>query len=166
MKSFLNFIVIFSLVLFLSCSREDKQQNQKTSRQETKQEDVDNPSDTLMTPEEKFSSSIMIDFLDSSEDEDLEGYLQDELFKYSKDYRGASVIQLTNSTWFVSLQSNTNTKNFILQKYVDFGSNDYYFVLKETNLTVSDIIVTAGLYRNSITKNKEEQTPQNQVQNK
>jgi hypothetical protein len=166
MKSFLNLLAILSLILFVSCSKEDKQQNQKSSKQDTKQEDIENPSDTLMTPEEKFSSSIMIDFLDSSEDEDLEGYLQDELFKYSKDYRGASVIQLTNSTWFVSLQNNTSTKNFILQKYVDFNSNDYYFVLKETNLTVSDIIVTAGLYHNSVIKNKETPNPQTQAQNK
>lgn len=163
MKSYLNFILIFSLFAFLSCSKEDKQQNQKSP----KQEDIENPSDTLMTPEEKFSSSIMIDFLDSSEDEDLEGYLQDELFKYSKDYRGASVLQLTNSTWFVSLQNNNETKNFLLQKFVDFSSNDYYFVLKETSLTISDIILSASLYHNSaMLKNRESQSSQNQPPNK
>lgn len=166
MKRYLIFLFFVSLVIFFSCSKEDKQSN-KTGRQETKQEDVENPADTIMSPEEKFSSSIMIDFLDSSDDEDLDGYLQDELFKYSKDYRGASVVQLTSSTWFVSLQNNTSVKNFILQKYVDFSSNDYYFVLKETNLTVSDIIVAAGLYHStSLLKNKETPVTQTQPENK
>ena len=166
MKSYLNFLVIFSLVLFFSCSKEEKP-NQKSTKQDTKQEDIENSSDTLMSPEEKFSSSIMIDFLDSLDDEDLEGYLQDELFKYSKDYRGASVIQLTNSTWFVSLQNSTSIKNFLLQKYVDFSSNDYYFILKETPLTISDVIVSASLYHNSVMmKNKETQNLSSQTQNK
>ena len=167
MKGYLNFILIFSLFVLLSCSKEDKQQNQKSVKQETKEEEIENPGDTSMTPEEKFSSSIMIDFLDSSDDDDLDAYLQDELFKYSKDYRGASVIQLTNSTWFVSLQNNTMTKNFILQKFVDFNSNDYYFVLKETQLTISDIIVSASLYHNSaMLRNKESQNSQNTPSNK
>ncbi len=167
MKYFLNFLIALSVLFFFSCSKEEKQPNNKIPKQETKQDETENPSDTLMTPEEKFSSSIMIDFLDQPDDEDLEDYLQDELFKYSKDYRGASVLQLTNATWFVTLQNSGSAKNFILQKFVDFNSNDYYFILKETSLGITDVVTSANLYRNSsLMNNKESQTTQNQTQNK
>ena len=120
-----------------------------------------------MSPEEKFSTSITEDFLDAPEDEDLQAYLEDELFnKYSKDFRGASLMQLTNTIWFVSLETNNTTKNFLLQKFVDFNSNDYYFVLKETTLTNADVIASANMFRNSsAVKEKVVQQTQQQTTN-
>lgn len=164
MKIIFYFSFLFILLFFISCSKEDKQQNSKTNKQETKQGENENPADTLMSPEEKFSSSIIYDFLDENEDEDLQAYLEDELFnKYSKDFRGASVMQLTNTIWFVSLENNNLPKNFLLQKFVDFNSNDYYFILKETTLTASDVIASANLFRNSsLIKVKEKEQPINQ----
>jgi hypothetical protein len=165
MRIFFNFVLIISFITFLSCSKEEKQQSDKTVKKETKQEEQEqNPSDTLMSPEEKFSSSIVVDFLDSPEDEDLTDYLEEELFKYSQTYRGASVMQLSTTIWFVTLENKTSTQNFLLQKFVDFNSNDYYFVLKETNLNISDVIASASLYRSSnATKNKESQPSLNQT---
>lgn len=162
MKRFLNFLTIFLLLAFISCSKNDKQQTDKSTRQEKQQDESENPGDTLMSPEEKFSSSITIDFLDAPDDEDLTNYLEEELFKYSKTYRGASVMQLSNAVWFVSLENNSSTKNFLLQKFVDFNSNDYYFVLKETTLNVSDVIASANMYRSS-TNNKSKETQQTQT---
>ena len=151
--------------MFVSCSKEDKQQNPKTSK-DIKQE-TESTDDTILSPEEKFSTSITEDFLDAPEDEDLQAYLEDELFsKYSKDFRGASVMQLTNTIWYVSLETNNTTKNFLLQKFVDFNSNDYYFVLKETTLTNADVISSANLFRNSsVVKEKVVQQTQQQTPN-
>lgn len=162
MKQILKIFIVFIFFIFISCSKEDKQPNQKNGK-DTKQE-TENPEDTIMSPEEKFSTSITEDFLDAPEDEDLQAYLEDELFnKYSKDFRGASLMQLTNTIWFVSLETNNTTKNFLLQKFVDFNSNDYYFVLKETTLTGADVISSANLFRNSsVIKEKDKQPPQSE----
>jgi hypothetical protein len=102
-----------------------------------------------MTVEEKFSSSILTDFLDDTDDDDLGAYLEDELFKYSQNYRGASLMQISNSLWFVTLENQNSSKNFLLQKFVDFNTNDYYFRLTETSLNVSDILMNSNLSRNS-----------------
>lgn len=129
----------FILVFFVSCSKEDKstEQNNTAGNQI---EDSDNPADTNLTPEEKFSTSILLDFLNDSEDEDLAEYLETQIYKMGSDYTGASVIEVTPSTWLVMLEKGGTTKNYLLQKFVDFKSNEYYFSMKETLLTVTDVI--------------------------
>ncbi|MGA2668084.1 MAG: hypothetical protein ABSF32_04110 [Ignavibacteria bacterium] len=144
MKRILIFLLLAGL---MSCSKNEKQQEKENSSKN--QEGIENPSDTIMTVEEKFSTSILSDFLDDTDDEDLASYLEDELFKYSQNYRGASVMQISNSLWFVSLENQNNVKNFLLQKFVDFNTNEYYFRLSETSLNITDIILNNNLSRNS-----------------
>jgi hypothetical protein len=144
MKRFLIFLLLAGL---MSCSKTEKQQEKENSSKN--QEQIENPSDTIMTVEEKFSTSILSDFLDDTDDEDLASYLEDELFKYSQNYRGASVMQISNSLWFVSLENQNNVKNFLLQKFVDFNTNEYYFRLSETSLNITDIVLNSNLSRNS-----------------
>jgi hypothetical protein len=132
----------------MSCSKSEKPQD-KENVSGNQTGETENPSDTTMSAEEKFSSSILTDFIDDTDDVDLESYLEDELFKYSQNYRGASVIQLSNTLWFVTLENQNNVKNFLLQKFVDFNTNDYYFRLTETSLTIPDIIVSSNLNKNN-----------------
>ena len=165
MNKLLSLFLILFFISFVSCSKEEKPQGVKSNKQQQVKQDDTDESDTAMTPEEKFSSSITLDFLDAPEDEDLTDYLENQLFKYSQNFRGASIMELSNTIWFVTLENNSVTKNFLLQKFVDFNSNDYYFVLKETNLTSADVITSANLYRNStLSKNKDTQTQSDQSQ--
>lgn len=141
MKKFLLFSFILLFVLFFtSCSRNDKTSTQRDYAPRTQAEDIDDSGDTIMTAEEKFSTAILIDFLDDSNDADLAEYLEAEIFKMNVNYRGASVIEITPSTWLVMFEKDGATKNYLIQKYVDFTTNDNYFRLKETTLTVTDVI--------------------------
>ena len=45
-----------------------------------------------MTPEEQFSSSIMTDFLGDSDDDDLQDYIETEIYKYAQNYNGVSML--------------------------------------------------------------------------
>lgn len=135
MRFFLFIVIIF---IFSSCSKDDK--TTQTNAPKTQIEDIDdNPADTNMTPEEKFSTSILIDFLNDSGDEDLAEYLETEIYKMNSSYRGASVIEITPSTWLVMLEKDGTTKNYLVQKYVDFTTNEEYFKMKETSLTPTDV---------------------------
>lgn len=126
MKHILLLLVLFC---FISCSKDDKTP-----------EENDNPADTNLTPGEKFSVSILSDFLDDSDDEDLASFLETQIYKMGTGYNGAAVVEITPSTWLVMLEKDGNTKNYLLQKYVDFKTNEYYFTFKETQLTLTDII--------------------------
>jgi hypothetical protein len=139
-KIFLFSVISLSLLYFTSCSRDDKTTAQKNNAPKTQIEDIDDTGDTVMTAEEKFSTAILIDFLDDSNDADLAEYLESEIFKMSANYKGASVIEITPSTWLVMFEKDGATKNYLIQKYVDFTTNDNYFRMKETTLTATDVI--------------------------
>ncbi len=147
-KYLLKGLPFLFLLCFISCSKKDdkpvvtdnKQQPVQNQNLQTPVDDT-TPADTNLTPEEKFSASVMADFLDGSEDEDLEGFLEDEVFKYSNNYTGAAIIGLSSSTWLLALEKDNTTRNYIIQKYVDFKTNDYYFRMNETNLKITDAIL-------------------------
>lgn len=128
-------ILLISAIL-ISCSKEETPQTQ----QKVTQDDSDNPADTNLTAEEKFSAAILVDFLNDSEDEDLGSFLETEIYKMGANFNGASVIEITPSTWLVSLEKEGSVKNYLLQKYVDLKSNEYYFSFKETTLNLTDVI--------------------------
>jgi hypothetical protein len=130
-------LILFFLAGFISCSSDDKRPNTLSDQQD----DGDNPADTNLTPEEKFSSSIISDFLGDPDDDDLTIYLETEIYKLAVNYKGAAVIELTPSTWFVSFEKDSTTRNYVLQKFVDLRSNEYYFRFNETTLTLTDIII-------------------------
>ena len=135
----------FILIFLASCSKEEKQTSKQEKAPKNQVEDVyDNPSDTDMTPEEKFSTSIMLDFLDS-DDEFLGEYIESEIYKMGTNFTGASVVEFNPSTWLVMLEKDGAVKNYLLQKYVDFKTNDYYFRMKETALTITDVIARGNV---------------------
>jgi hypothetical protein len=134
-------ISLISIFALSSCSKDDKTSTQQNQQKVQNQNDEnDNPADTNLTPEEKFSSSILIDFLGDSDDDDLASFLETEIYKLGASYNGATVIEVTPSTWLVQLEKDGNVKNYLLQKYVDFKTNEYYFSFKETTLTITDVI--------------------------
>lgn len=128
-------LILISAILISSCSKEDKapQTLQKTG-------ETENPADTNLTPEEKFSTSILADFIGNSEDEELAEYLETEIYKMGAGFKGASLVEISPAVWFIMLEKDGITRNYLLQKYVNFKTNEYYFTFKETPLTITDIV--------------------------
>jgi hypothetical protein len=93
-----------------------------------------------MTPEEKFSSSLLYDLIGDADDDDLADFLETTVYKMSLGYTGISIAEITPAAWLVMFEKEGNVKNYLLQKYMDVKSNDFYFQIKETHLTMSDII--------------------------
>ncbi len=130
-------ILLFAFTFIVSCSKDEKPE---TQQQKVTQDEGDEQVELNLSQEEKFSSAILVDFLGDSEDEDLASFLETEVFKQGANFNGASVVEVTPSTWLVSLEKDGTVKNHILQKYVDFKTNEYYFTFKETTLNLNDVI--------------------------
>jgi len=129
------YLFLICTILFISCSKEDKNQQplQKSGETET-------TVDTNLTPQEKFSSSMLIDFMDESDDAELADYLETEIYRMGAEFTGASIVEISPAVWFIMLEKDGISKNYLLQKFVNFKSNEYYFTLKETYLTITDIV--------------------------
>lgn len=132
-------IVLFTVFTFISCSKDDNVSDKQT-QQKSRDEDIESTLDTNMTPEEAFSAAILIDYLGDSDDEDLAGYLEDEIYKMGSNFTGISVVEATPSTWLVMLEKDSISKNYLLQKFLNVKTNENYFRMQETKLTVTDII--------------------------
>lgn len=136
----IKFIIILLLsMLVISCSKDDKPPQQQITEKKQNEEN-ENTADTNLTVEEKFSSAVMVDFLNDSEDEELASFLETEIYKMGANYTGTAVVEITPSTWLAVMEKDGATKNFLIQKFIDFKTNEYYFSLKETTLTLTDII--------------------------
>jgi hypothetical protein len=128
-------IVLFFCVFVISCSKENDPQTDKKTNEES-----ENTEDLNLSLEEKFSTAVMVDFLNESEDDDLASFLETEIYKMGSSYTGGAVVEVTPSTWLVSFEKDSTTKNFLLQKFIDFKTTEYYFSMKPTTLTITDII--------------------------
>jgi len=137
MKYFLIILLVLGLV---SCSKDDKPTGE-VQDQTTQNEEGDTGIDPNLSPEEKFSSAILLDFLGDPEDEDLADFLESQVFSMGANYNGAAVVEITPSTWIVALEKDGAVKNHILQRYVDLKSNEYYFTFKETTLSIPEAIL-------------------------
>jgi len=133
-------ILLFTFAFLVSCSKDETPETQKQNQQKVTQDEGDEQVELNLSPEEKFSAAILVDFLGDSEDEDLASFLETEVFKQGANFNGASVVEVTPSTWLVSLEKGGAVKNYFLQKYVDFKTNEYYFTFKETTLNISDVV--------------------------
>lgn len=133
---FIFFFIILVSVFIIGCSKEENTQ-QKVKNQT---EEFEIAEDIISTPEEKFSASILEDFLAETEDDDLASFLESEIYRQSANFNGAAVVEVTPSTWLISLEKDGKVKNYMLQKYVDFKTNEYYFTLKETSVSITDVI--------------------------
>lgn len=135
----INYITIlfFSLII-ISCSKDEKPVDRQTEKKSNDEQEI--VEDVNLTPEEKFSSSVLSDFLDESEDDDLASFLETEIFKMGSSYSGCAVVEVTPSTWLIVLEKDSVSKNYLLQKFVDFKTNENYFNMKETTLGLTDVI--------------------------
>lgn len=129
------FLAFFSFLYFQSCTDKIKELQQKSE-----EEKEENAPDTNLTAAEKFAYVMLTDFLNESEDADLASYLEEEIFTMESNYTGAAIMELTPSTWLLSLEKNGTVKNYILQKYLDFKTLESYFTMSETNLKTSEIL--------------------------
>jgi hypothetical protein len=131
-------LLLLTAACLVSCSKEEKLPPDINHKDTT--EDSDNPADTNLTPEERFSAAMMSDFLDNSEDDDLADFIESEIYKTGISYSGTAMIEISPSTWLVIFEKDGTTKNYLLQKFTETGSGEYYFSFRETSVSVQDIV--------------------------
>lgn len=119
-------------VLFISCSKEDKQktdnkQNQTTSQQNNSVDEAD----TNLTKEETFSSTLVQDIAGDN-NEDLEFYLEEVIYPMVSKSNKVTLDKISGSLYLLSYDENGTMKNLLIQEYYSPVKDEMIFDKIET----------------------------------
>ncbi|MBX7045266.1 MAG: hypothetical protein K1X86_05435 [Ignavibacteria bacterium] len=119
-------------ILFISCSKEDKQktegrQNQTSGQQNNAVDDAD----TNMTKEEIFSSTLVQDIA-GDENEDLQIYLEEVIYPMVSKSNKVTLEKISGSLYLLSYDDNGTMKNLLLQEYYSPVKDEMTFDKIET----------------------------------
>lgn len=121
------FLLILIIVSFISCSKDDiKRKIEKTTNTEVTEDETDT---TALTPEEAFSSA-MVGIL-NTDDEDLQNYLEDEIYPIVKNSNKITIDKISSSLFLLQYVENGNQKNILIQKFYDLDKDEFFFEKRE-----------------------------------
>ena len=122
--------ILFVLILtaFVSCSKDDiKRRIEKKVDTELSDEEADT---TALSPEEAFSSALVNDIL-KTDDEDLQNYLEDEIFPAVKNSNKVTIDKISSSLFLLQYTDSGNQKNILLQKFYNPDKDEFFFEKRE-----------------------------------
>ena len=124
------FGLLLLTILIISCGDDKKSDTETADKDE---------SDTIsLSPEELFSSTLLEDILQSSEDDDLKSYLEEEIYPIVSNSTKVTIDRVSASLYLLSYDENGVQKNFILQKFYNPSSLEMYFEINETESNAVD----------------------------
>jgi len=130
----LKLIYSILIVVFLySCGNE----NTDKVREDREDENTESASDTLLTPEEVFSSSLVQEILDE-DDEELQIYLEEEFFTVASKSPKVTIDKISSSQYIFSFESDSIMKNFLIQKFYIPAKDEFIFEKREIDFNTSE----------------------------
>ena len=123
----LFFIIIF-LFLF-SCGKEQNKniRIEKTIDNQTSEVDKDT---TELSPQEIFSTALTDNILDI-EDEDLQVYLEEEIYPAISKSNKVTIDKISSSLYLLQYDDKGTLKNILLQKFYNPSKDEFFFEKKE-----------------------------------
>jgi hypothetical protein len=123
---YLFFVLL--IIAFVSCSKE---QVKRTIEKRIDTQVVEDEADTTsLSPEEEFSSALVNNILDT-EDEDLQVYLEDEIYPLVKSSNKVTIDNISSSLYLLQYDDKGSTKNILIQKFYNPEKDDFFFEKRE-----------------------------------
>lgn len=124
------FGLLLLTILIISCG-----DNTKNDTETTEKDDSDTIS---LSPEELFSSTLLEDILQSSEDDDLKSYLEEEIYPIVANSTKVTIDRISASLYLLSYDENGVQKNFVIQKFYNPSSLEMHFEINEIESSAVD----------------------------
>jgi hypothetical protein len=118
-------------VIFISCSKDDKQKTETKQNQTSTQNTAVDDADTNMTKEEVFSSTLVQDIA-GDENEDLQIYLEEVIYPMVSKSNKVTLEKISGSLYLLSYDDNGTMKNLLIQEYYSPGKDEMVFDKIET----------------------------------
>ncbi len=130
MKRLTTFIYLFAFVFLICSCRSDNNAGNDKESEESEQ------TDAQLTPEETLSTSLVQGIL-GIEDEDLESFIESELYSEIKSGSKVAIDRLSSSVFMIEFEKSGSRKAYIVRKYYDPSKEEFLF---EKSVVDSDIL--------------------------
>jgi len=122
-------MIFLSLTLY-SCKKDDTGK-EKTDSKKNDQEESQSDSDSTLTAEELFSSSLVEDIMGTGEDIDLEIYLEEEIFPLVSKSSKVTIDRISSSLYLLNYDDNGAMKNLLIRKFYNPAKDEFVFEKSE-----------------------------------
>lgn len=122
-------LFLILVITFISCGKDDvvKKIEKKVTTENMEEDDSDT---TSLPPNEAFSSAMVNNILDVY-DEELQGYLEDEIFPIVSGSEKITIDKISSSLFLLQYYDKGNPKNILIQKFYNPASDDFVFDKRE-----------------------------------
>lgn len=127
-------IVLIICSVFISCDKETKTDQSSSKSDKGTNEITESETDSVMTPEEIFSSSLVQDIIGDDEDIELQIYLEEQIYPLVLKSNKITIDKISSSLYLLSYEESGIMKNFILQKLYNPVKDEFAFDKTETQL--------------------------------
>ena len=127
-------IVLIICTVFISCDKETKTDQSSSKSDKGTNEITESETDSVMTPEEIFSSSLVQDIIGNDEDIELQIYLEEQIYPLVSKSNKTTIDKISSSLYLLSYEESGVMKNFILQKFYNPVKDEFVFDKTETQI--------------------------------
>ena len=127
-------IVLIICTVFISCNKETKTDQSSSKSDKGTNEITESETDSVMTPEEIFSSSLVQDIIGDDEDIELQIYLEEQIYPIVSKSNKITIDKVSSSLYLLSYEESGVMKNFILQKFYNPVKDEFVFDKTETQI--------------------------------
>ncbi|MBK7447241.1 MAG: hypothetical protein IPJ45_14745 [Ignavibacteria bacterium] len=127
-------IVLIICSVFISCDKETKTDQSSSKSDKGTNEITESETDSVMTQEEIFSSSLVQDIIGDDEDIELQIYLEEQIYPIVSKSNKITIDKVSSSLYLLSYEESGVMKSFILQKFYNPVKDEFVFDKTETQL--------------------------------
>lgn len=127
-------IALTICAVFVSCNKETKTDQSSSKSDKGTNEITESETDSVMTPEEIFSSSLVQDIIGNDEDIELQIYLEEQIYPIVLKSNKITIDKISSSLYLLSYEESGIMKNFIIQKFYNPVKDEFAFDKTETQL--------------------------------
>ena len=127
-------IVLIICSVFISCDKETKTDQSSSKSDKGTNEITESETDSVMTPEEIFSSSLVQDIMGEDDDIELQIYLEEQIYPLVLKSNKITIDKISSSLYLLSYEESGVMKNFILQKFYNPVKDEFVFDKTETHI--------------------------------
>ena len=129
----IHIVIFFTLLAFYSCGKKDIKETDPSKPTQTEinptKESESDVADTLS--KEEFFSSTLVQDIAGDENDDLEAYLEDEIYPIVAKSKKVTLEKMSGSLYLLSYDDNGTMKNLLIQEFFNPLEEEVFFEKKE-----------------------------------